>query len=248
MPMLDHAQRVTMQAIDRGPRFMPEGLFAGQPERAALALRVHANTISHARLVALEETFPRTRARLGHDRFNALCRDYIELPQALVAPLALIGGGLPEFLAGIRDAADTAELSRFEWLWLEAYHAADAVPLRLADLAGIEPDELLQVAVCAHPSARASRFGAALLDVLAHDVPGLAAAEAVLIVRPDADVLISPASKTMCAMVAAAKNPLMIGNLLALPAEPDGMDQPSPEAAMQALVALLHAGALRKAG
>ena len=40
MPMLDHAQRVTMQAIDRGPRFMPEGLFAGQPEASEAVYRL----------------------------------------------------------------------------------------------------------------------------------------------------------------------------------------------------------------
>ncbi len=40
---------------------LPDDLFAGPHERVLVGMKVHANTISHARLVALEETFPRTR-------------------------------------------------------------------------------------------------------------------------------------------------------------------------------------------
>ena len=61
MPALDAAQQAMMRAIDLGPDFAPHDLFSAIPERVMLGLRVHANTISHARLVALEDTFPRTR-------------------------------------------------------------------------------------------------------------------------------------------------------------------------------------------
>lgn len=245
MHRLDRVQQTMAQAIDHGPGFMPQGLFAGLHGRALSGLRIHANTISHARLVALEDTFPRTRGRLGHERFNTLSRDYVELSLAQALPLNQIGAGFPDFLR--ERAAAASDLARFEWLWLESYHAAEARPLRLADLAGIEPYELTGVTVAAHPSARMPPCAVALAEELAAEGPGLADAEAVLIVRPDAQVLVHPASRTMRAMLHAAKNPLAIGNLLAAGDEPGGMDQPTPEAAMQALVALLVAGALRKA-
>lgn len=247
MPTLDRVQHAMVQAIDHGPDFMPQGLFAGLHGRALSGLKVHANTISHARLVALEDTFPRTRGRLGHERFNTLSRDYVTLPLAKALPLSRIGAGFVDFLEERRDVDSLAELARFEWLWLESYHAAEARPLRLADLAGIEPDELTGVTVAAHPSARMAPCAVALAEELAAEVPGLADAEAVLIVRPDAQVLVHPASRTMRAILREAQDPAAIGNLLAAGDEPGGMEQPAPEAAMQALVALLDAGALRKA-
>ncbi len=243
MPTLEAAQQAMMRAIDLGPDHAPHDLFAAMPERIMLGLRVHANTISHARLVALEDTFPRTREWLGHGRFNTLCRDYIESPPARALPLARIGAHFPDWLAHV---ADGAGLAQFEWLWLQAYHAADEPPLLLAELAGIAPDELLDLKVARHPAAHAVLVDSAIRDAIGPEVPGLGDAAAVLIVRPDAEVQLAAASRLMHALLARARNPLSIGNLLGAVSEPDSMDQPSPDDAMQALLALLDAGALRK--
>ena len=244
MPALDAAQQAMMRAIDLGPDFAPHDLFSAIPERVMLGLRVHANTISHARLVALEDTFPRTREWLGHQRFNTLCRDYTESLFARALPLTRIGAQFPDWLARL---ADGEGLARLEWLWLEAYHAADEPPLVLGELAGIDPDELLGLKVARHHAAHAVLVGSAIRQAIGPEVPGLGYAEAALIVRPDAEVLIVPASRHMHDLLARARNPLSIGNLLGAGSEPDGMDQPCPDDAMQALVALLDAGALRKA-
>lgn len=247
MLALDQVQEAMVQAIDHGPDFMPQGLFAGSHARALLSLKVHANTISHARLVALEDTFPRTRRMLGHEPFNALSRDYVELPSVQALPLNRIGAEFADYLAASGDIDSAADLARFEWLWLESYHAAEAEPLRLVDLSGIAPDELMRLEVSMHPSARAAVLGCAVREELGAEAPVLASAHAILIVRPDAEVLVHQAGRTMRAILRAAEKPVAIGNLLAVCDEPGGMDESSPEAAMQALVALLDAGALRKA-
>jgi len=80
MQWLDGGQSAMMQALDHGPAHLPQGLFTGSPERVLAGMKVHANTISHARLVALEDTFQRTRQFIGHESFNAHSRLFIQQP------------------------------------------------------------------------------------------------------------------------------------------------------------------------
>jgi hypothetical protein len=242
MPSLDDGQRAVMQALDHGPAHLPYDLFAGVPERVLAGMKVHANTISHARLVALEDTFLRTRTVMGHDRFNTASRAFLDQPGVTAHPHAEIGAGFAAFLAAEGETA--SDLARFEWLWLCAYHAADVAPLELAALAGFAPEELLRIRLQRHPAAHANRFAALVHDKIGAEVPGLAEAEAILITRPDAEVMIAPASALMAAILAGAENPQTIGNLLTSGSEmlDDAIDPVA--AAMQALVTLINAGAL----
>jgi hypothetical protein len=240
---LDGGQRAMMDALDHGPAHLPEALFAGPAERVLAGMTVHANTISHARLVALEETFPRTREVIGHDRFNAHSRQFILQPSVTKQPLAAIGHGFDGFLREQGEGEGAADLARFEWLWLEAYHAADDAPLKLGDLAGLEAEALLDVALQRHPAAVASQFAPLVHDRIGAEVDGLAAADAVLITRPDSQVLVFPVSAMASGMLAAAQFPTTIGNLLA----PGGEEHDDAAAAMPALVVLIEAGALMRA-
>jgi Putative DNA-binding domain len=243
MRWLDGGQSAMMQAIDHGPAHLPEALFAGPVERVLAGMTVHANTISHARLVALEETFPRTRDVIGEDRFNALSRLFLLHPGVTGQPLTSIGQGFDDFLLEQGEGQDAADLARFEWLWLEAYHAADVAPLTLGDLAGLAPEALLDVSLQRHPAAAAGRFAPLVGALVGAEVDGLAEADAVLITRPDSEVLIVPASALTADMFAAAQFPCTIGNLLA----PGGEDHDDAATAMPALVALIEAGALIRA-
>lgn len=78
MHPLEQVQQSMMQAIALGPDHAPCEFFRDGRAAALRGLSVHANTISHARLVALEETFPRTRSLLGESLFNRLSRGYVE--------------------------------------------------------------------------------------------------------------------------------------------------------------------------
>lgn len=246
MPALEQIQSAMMQALDHGPDFLPDHLFAGARARILTGMKVHANTISHARLVALEVTFPRTRAWLGHERFNEHSRLYLEQPGVTARALARVGEIFQGYLAGRGEARAAVNLARFEWLWLEAYHAAEAPWLRLADLAGIEPQVLMEIAVRAHPAASLDCFDSDVHRLIGEEVPGLADAHAILLTRPDAEVLALPATASMRAIFSATRNPATIGNLLASVSEPDCKDQLSPDDFMPALIALLEAGALQR--
>ena len=249
MPWLDHGQHAVMQALDHGPAHLPGGLFAGDPERVLAGMKVHANTISHARLVALEQTFPRTLAVIGHDRFNAHSRLFVTQPSVTARALADIGAGFDAFLLAAGDNQGAADLARFEWLWLQSYHAADAAPLALSDLAGIAPDALLNLPLARHPAAQAARFAPLVHDLIGAEAEAeaIAQAQAILITRPDAEVLVAPASDMMVTMLDLAQIPRTIGNLIALDNEPSDEDSAPVDAAMQELVALINAGALIRA-
>ncbi|WP_428628414.1 putative DNA-binding domain-containing protein [Sphingopyxis sp.] len=210
----------------RGPGQLPPGVFAGDPAAVLRGLRVHANTISHARLVALEATFPRTREHMGAGEFNRVSRAFIDVGGAQGRSSALIGAGFPDWLA---DPL-VADLARVEWAWLESYHAADAPALALADLTGLDEAALLALVVRRHPAMRVvtlTRAAAPLLDrVFAHDV------RALLVTRPDAEVRLFAIDAADAAVLDMAREFLPLGNLIGHLAE----HHPGGGAAIAALI------------
>lgn len=244
MRWFESGQSAIMAALEHGPDHMPFNLFAGPRERVLIGMKVHANTISHARLVALEETFPRTREALGHDRFNADSRRFLSSAEVAARPLMQIGAGFDTFLAAHSASPDTAELARFEWHWLAAYHAPDATPLMLAALTRLSPETLLDQKLMRHPAAFAGCFARFVHDLLSEEAMGLADADAILIARAHAEVLVSPASTLMAEILALAEKPVPISNLLTSVIEPVSNRAAPVDDIMQALVALINAGAL----
>lgn len=236
-----------MRALDRGPAHLPHGLFAGSHDRVLAGMTVHANTISHARLMALEDTFPRTRHAIGVAMFNAISRLFLEQPGVTARPLARIGAGFDDFLSCRSDHPGAADLARFEWCWLQSYHAADAPPLELATLVKLAPDVLLDQELMRHPAATASRFGRHVGNWLSEEVNGLEHAEAILIARPGADVLVSPATAVMVRLLAHAEKAVSIGNLLAPISETRDNGEAPGMPTMQALITLINAGAFTAA-
>ncbi len=232
---LEQIQQSMAAAIRGGPDFVEPSAFVGGRVAALRGLAVHANTISHARLVALEDTFPRTRARLGCEDFNLISRQFVETPQATRQSLSMIGRHFPECIADHARAAD-ARLAAFEWAWLESYHAAEAVALALSDLAGLSQEELLALEVGLHP---ACRMVEPVDDAeLAREIPGLADCAAILISRPHAEVRVAAADREMAQFFALLKKPTTVCNLLLSGAELVGEDS------LQPMLALLEAGSL----
>ena len=220
-------QRVIAATLLHGPGHLPAGLFAGDAAAVLRGLRVHANTISHARLVALEDTFPRTREYLGAAEFNCVSRAFIDVGGAQGRSLVQIGAAFPGWL----DDPVAADLARVEWTWLESYHAADAPALTLADLAGLDEAALLQLVVRCHAAIRVvtlSRPVAPLVDPsFARDV------RALLITRPDAEVRLLPITDADVSALAMAREFAPLGNLIAHLAE----KQPEGGTAVAALIA-----------
>ncbi|HEV7313199.1 DNA-binding domain-containing protein [Sphingopyxis sp.] len=230
---MHEVQAAIAATLLHGPAYLPADLFAGGEAAALRGLRVHANTISHARLVALEDTFPRTREYLGEALFNQLSRDFVDAGHARYRSLGKIGSDFPDWLA---DPV-AADLARVEWAWLESYHAADARALSFADLAGIDEAALLGLAVRRHPAARIVKLASAAASLIDPDfAPDVGT---LIIARPEAEVRVSAIHPATVAAFHMAEEFSLLGNLIAALAEthPDGG---------AAIAALIGAGAFER--
>lgn len=237
MLSLEAAQANFIATINDGPDALDESLFGGPIDRVMLGLKAHANTISHARLVALEETFPLTRQALGDAQFNQLSRIYAETPEARASDANTIGKPFPDFLQARQADQPITELAIIEWAWLESYHAAEAVPLVLDDLAPLSEAALLELIVGWHPATRIIPISGALPDALPELYSENAAA--ILIARPDADVRLLALDAVTLQIAALAENTAMVGNFLACAGEQAGNADP-----IGPVLTLIGAGAL----
>jgi hypothetical protein len=176
--------------LDRGPDLCPHGLFAGTWERALLGLKVHANTVSHARLVALEDSFPHTMEAMGHAMFNAASRNWLDTGHGRSCALAQIGNQFPDWLARQPDCSSFTALAQFEWFWLEAFHAAEAAALTPEMMQKMQASSILETIATSHPAVRIAPADAPVAELC-----GFATApEKVVITRPDSEILIHPAN------------------------------------------------------
>lgn len=240
MSPLEHLQAAVAETLAHGPAHLPPALFAGEPTRVLLGLKAHANTISHARLVAVEDTFPHTRAALGHGGFHMLSRAYLDMPGTTSVPLADIGLAFPSFLAAQGVGYGVVDLARAEWAWLLAWRAAEAQPFDLTAIAGLPEPALLATRVGAHPAAHLLSLtepaGAAFRPF--GDVCG---ARILMFTRPAEAVLVTPidaASRALFVRLKAmsATHAVTMGDLLSRLLEE--ADDEDPAAAFLAMASI----------
>lgn len=157
MPPLTEMQTAMAQYLTSPPGpDVPEPLRALLPAGTAHAERrfaIYKNNV-YARLVdALRDTFPAVARLVGDEFFRYAAVDYIARTPPKPEPLTHYGRAFPDFLAAFAPAADIAylaDVARLEMLYLESYHAADAVT---QDTAALESGNENTHPVL-HPSAR----------------------------------------------------------------------------------------------
>jgi hypothetical protein len=231
-------------ALQRGPSAVPPGLFSGTAERTILGLKTHANTISHARLVALEETYPRLRSRLGEADFNALSRRFVERPDVMQCSLLQIGQTFPDYLMEEERDAQSVDLARIEWNWLESYHAPDAEALTLANIASLDEAGLLDLSIILHPSVRVVRLTTHIAPELSEIAPAdTLGSHAVMISRPKVEVrLMSMNAQQDRVIEAMRKKAIIMADLLTFAIETYG-----ETSAMPLILGLIEQDAVCKA-
>ena len=135
--------------------------------------------------------------------FSGRWRGTTGIPKAIVHShggiLLDYGAGFAEHIQGFEPARELpylADVARIERAWLEAYHAAEAVPLDASNFAGLDPDLLPQLRLQLHPSLHVVRSKFPVLSIWRMNVPGgvpapidlEAGGEDALIVRPVPEV------------------------------------------------------------
>ncbi len=236
--MLRDGQNGFADALRIGPDALPAELFSGPPQRNLLAMAAHANTISHGRLVAMEDIFPTYRGIVGDAQFNARSRRYVEQGFGLYGGLDAIGDVFPDWLADDGEATDLIAIARFDLAYLTAYHCADTPVLTMALLPS-DSAELLKTMLSRHPAASIHPANSALLTAIGH--PDWAGAAAVLMARTDMSVTYSPAPPLVALAWDRLAHPLTFAALCAMFSQDHDDSTIVP-----AIIALIASGALQK--
>jgi hypothetical protein len=210
------------EALLRGPGYCPADLFEGCVPAIVRGLKVHANNISHARHVALEETYPRLVRAMGLEAFHEAAERFLAQSFVWSRGLDALGEGFEQVLG---DPVHR-DIARVEWAWLEAFHAADAEALTLEKLAALEPDKLLGARLSLHPATRWLKLE--LADEFEWDSSAPCNGDVVHLSRPGADVSVRRLDAEPASLLPLISNSCPVAQLL-------GTD-------LTALIALVDAG------
>lgn len=173
---------------------VPDGLLAPDGGPVGRRFAVHRATTTLGLVAALATRYPVLERLLGVETFADLARAFLRVDRPPTALLLDWGDGLAAFVEAHPDLVDwpwLADVARLECAWTAAHHAADAEPLRLADLAACAPDDLAAMRFRLHPSLRLLALDWSVVAVWAAggEAEGVVAEpEAAMVLRPQADV------------------------------------------------------------
>jgi hypothetical protein len=181
----------------------PAGLKTWNGSDPAKRFAVYRNNVVVSLVDALADSFPVVQALVGEEFFRALAAEFARANPPRSPVLAWYGDGFADFVENFPPAAGLpylADVARLEWLRVEAWHAADAKPLPLAEMAARLADEaaLPALRLALHPSLRLLRSAHPVVSLwAAHQAEDVSAAlgatdfadaEAALVVRDGLDV------------------------------------------------------------
>jgi hypothetical protein len=237
-----------VDALTDPARPAPAGTLGREGRPDARRFAVYRNNVAVGLIEALGKRYPVTRRLVGDEFFRGLARAFIAGNKPDTPVLIHYGAGFAGFLEGfepVREIPYLPDVAQLENAWVEAYHAAEAAPLTLNDVAGVDPERLGEIVFAFHPAVRLLRLAHPAASIWAgHQGPGEPRAperwapEDALVARPDADVAVRilPPGGYDFAVALMAGAPL---SEAAAPLAGEGLD-PGPH-----LVGLIEAGALK---
>ncbi|MGJ4909526.1 DNA-binding domain-containing protein [Bradyrhizobium sp. HKCCYLRH2015] len=181
---------------------VPPGLVGPDGRPSDRRFGVYRNNVVAGLTATLKDAYPAVYRIVGAEFFHAMARCYLssELPSS---PILLdYGSGFAAFIRGFAPASVLpylADVAAMERAWTESYHAAEAEPVTPAAFAAVAPADLPALRLHLHPSLRLVCSAFPVLTVWQMNVAeGIAGpvdldaggGEAVLIVRPEADVVV----------------------------------------------------------
>ena len=157
-----------------GSGVQPPGLTATFPDEAAQRFDVYRNNVMVSLTDALAQRFPVIERLVGNDFFRAMARDFAQMHRPRSPVLFQWGGSFPDYLATFPPLAAypyMPDVARIELARGQAYHAADAVPMPLGDLAAVASDpETLYLHL--HPSVLVLHLHHPAVSIWAANQPG----------------------------------------------------------------------------
>jgi len=182
--------------------------------------KVYRNNVVKGAADTLGDAYPVIKRLVGEQFFQGMARAFWAAHPPTDRTLTLYGEGFADFIEifePARPLAYLADVARIERAWLEAHHAPDGMPLKLADVKGLPPQELAAIAPGLHPSVGmlASEFPAFSIwrtnreDETVKKVSLNAGSEMTLVHRPQMEVRyrrLSPADALFISRINAGQN------------------------------------------
>ena len=155
----------------------PPGLFCRNGADPASRFAVYRNNVLRSLIGALTDHYPVVAQLVGDEFFSAMARQFIRQHPPLNPRLIEYGNELAHFIEGFSPASCVpylADIARLERLRVQAYHAADAVPLLHeqigAALSDCQAPDLLHLQL--HPSVSTLNSSYAVVAIwAAHQQP-----------------------------------------------------------------------------
>lgn len=154
------SQEAFVAALADPERALPQGVVSARGDPDPLRFAVYRNNVHVSLVEALARGFPVSRRVVGEEFFRAMARVYVGKTKPASPVLFHYGESFADFIAAFAPAASVPylpDLARLEYAWTQSYHAADAAPLAVGDLAAIAPDALAGARLRPHPAARLVR-------------------------------------------------------------------------------------------
>jgi len=134
---------------------VPSMLTAHSARRPVRRFAGYRNNVVVGLVNALRARFPATEKIVGEEFFFAMARVFVTAHPPRSKILSDYGEDFPGFIAEFEPAAELhylADVARIEAARTRAYHAADAQPLPLEAIAGLDPQRLAALHLTLHPS------------------------------------------------------------------------------------------------
>lgn len=193
------SQAAFASALLEPSRPVPEGITSARGTVDPARFAVYRNNVFVGLTNALAKRFPVVERLVGTEFFAGMARAYAGLERPASPLLFEYGDSFPDFVAAFEPARTVpylADVARIEAAWMHAYHAENAAPLTIADVAAIDPVAIARACLVKHPSAAllSSSYPAGSIWA-AHQgttVEPLRSShpETVLVVRPEMDVFV----------------------------------------------------------
>lgn len=195
---------------------VPAGIVGPDGQSSVRRFAVYRNNVVVSLIDAVTAAYPVVVRLVGEQFFRAIARIYVAgHPPA--SPIMLhYGEGFADFVATFTPAASVpylADIARLERAWLEAYHAREAWPASLKELASIPAEAFGRVRLRLHPSLRLVRSRFPIVTIWTMNVQGgvpapvdLSTPQHALVLRPHAEVEVRALSNDSAAFVAALQH------------------------------------------
>ena len=199
MPSLAESQAAFAAALGDPERPVPDDIRRADPGTAPTRrFDVYRNNVTVAAIDALGEIYPAVLALVGDEFFRACARVYFDHARPACPVMHHYGADFAAFLDDFPPAQSVpylGDVARLEFARLQAYHAADAAPLGLADLAALPADRIDAAVLTVHPALGLVRsrypvvsLWGASTGLVGSETVDMNCAEDALVVRPEFEV------------------------------------------------------------